>query len=370
MTHWLDMLEVGESDELEAVYMASLKAQLAKYGLFINYEKDRAGLDLGLHLYRQSSDRKTHPSLTRVWMQAKSKHTSALSPEAYSAAESVTITLSLGHLLFWASAPEAVYLLVYIESADEFLAVEVGELVDTYGGVASHLQLASEGQKTKTVHINKTHTLGKAIDRMPTHRSMRIDGPGFRGRPLGHRYDPLRSELEPMRPNDYIALVDALLAAHDYRSSDWKDDGEFTSTGTLRAGLGTIHLTYEWTLQMFTEFGYGPNSDFRVESEPLHVHGEIAVLIDADPDEDRDCAAVLNSLLFEARERHIDKLLVFVNTSESSIRVATGWRLAAEGFYCWPQTLGSLSFNVLVTTNVYLDFLDRLRWKYVNYLPD
>jgi hypothetical protein len=33
-----------------------------------------------------------------------------------------------------------------------------------------------------------------------------------------------------------------------------------------------------------------------------------------------------------------------------------------------PQGLGSLAFNVLTATLVYLEFLDRLRWRYVNYL--
>jgi hypothetical protein len=35
--------------------MAKLKAALAPVGLLIEYEKDRAALDLGLHLYDRSS---------------------------------------------------------------------------------------------------------------------------------------------------------------------------------------------------------------------------------------------------------------------------------------------------------------------------
>jgi hypothetical protein len=32
-----------------------------------------------------------------------------------------------------------------------------------------------------------------------------------------------------------------------------------------------------------------------------------------------------------------------------------------------PQGLGSLAFNVLMATNIYLEFLDRISWRMVNY---
>ena len=42
---------VGEHDLFEQTYTAAFKARLSRYGLFLNYENDRAALDLGLHLY-------------------------------------------------------------------------------------------------------------------------------------------------------------------------------------------------------------------------------------------------------------------------------------------------------------------------------
>ena len=45
-----------------------------------------------------------------------------------------------------------------------------------------------------------------------------------------------------------------------------------------------------------------------------------------------------------------------------------GWRSALEPLAGSPQGLGSLAFNVLTATLVYLEFVDRLRWKYVNYI--
>ena len=64
---------------------------------------------------------------------------------------------------------------------------------------------------TMTLRIPKSMTLDIALAHMPSHRSMRIDGPAFRGRPLGHNFDPLRSELNPMLPTEFVELVDGLL---------------------------------------------------------------------------------------------------------------------------------------------------------------
>jgi hypothetical protein len=45
---------------------------------------------------------------------------------------------------------------------------------------------------------------------------MRIDGPAFRGRPLGHRLDPLRCILDTLEPDDFLVIVKSLLAAYEF----------------------------------------------------------------------------------------------------------------------------------------------------------
>ena len=49
------------------------------------------------------------------------------------------------------------------------------------------------------------------------HKSMRVDGLAWRGRPLGHRFDPLRTELTNLDTGTFTAQVEALLTTHDYR---------------------------------------------------------------------------------------------------------------------------------------------------------
>jgi len=60
-------------------------------------------------------------------------------------------------------------------------------------------------------------------------------------------------------------------------------------------------------------------------------------------------------------------VLVFFNSAEADAAVFGGWR-RLFGLTGTPQGLGSLAFNVLTATSVYLEFLDRLTWDYVNYL--
>ena len=67
-------LTVGAYDVLEEKYTYRLRAYLADYGLPIIYPKDRAGLDLGLHIFNPRSEGTQDRTLsgTRVWMQCKS----------------------------------------------------------------------------------------------------------------------------------------------------------------------------------------------------------------------------------------------------------------------------------------------------------
>jgi hypothetical protein len=99
---------------------------------------------------------------------------------------------------------------------------------------------------------------------MPRHRSLRLDGPEYRGRPLGHRLDPLRSVLDPFAPGDFEALVERLLKAHDFRPTREIEIASLLDRpiGMASATVGRLYLTYEWTTPLETEFGVGPDSDF------------------------------------------------------------------------------------------------------------
>lgn len=362
------MPAIGDDDEFESNYMAKLKAKLAPVGLLVNYEKDRAALDLGLHLYARGPAG-TQASSVRVWLQAKGRHDASFSYEDFANAALIAVGgLPVDTVKYWYTAPEPVYLVAYVESVDEFLAADVRELVDDLGGMPHLVSLGD--QQTMTLHLSTEATLERALVAMPKHRSMRIDGPSFRGRPLGHGHDPLRSELSPLGPDDFEELVNALLAAHDFRPGEWRPLSCLPGHREPRACIGTLGFTYEWVLPMMTEFGFDADSDFRIEGEPFSAHGQVLVVVDPDGEPSAERGEELEDLLDEAVAKGVTQALVFTNAREADASAYATWRLLVEPAApsCQPQRLGSLAFNVLVTTNVYLQFFDRLTWRFVNFL--
>ncbi|WP_108249982.1 DUF4365 domain-containing protein [Planctomonas deserti] len=265
------MPNIGDDDVFENAYMHDLRAKLSKRGVLVEYEFDRAAIDVGVHMWVETDDGAHDVSGPRVWMQAKGYHAETLTAEEFAAAEAVkTHAVSMDHVRFWYNAPEPVYLVEYVESVDTFFADDVRDLVDKRGGLGKVVEAGA----TTTFHIPKSKTLDDALDRMPTHRSMRIDGPAWRGRPLGHGIDPMRSELAPMAPDLFIRVVTALLNAHDFRVHG--GDGKLAplsglATDRPTVAVGTLYLTYEWVLPLFTEFGFDDGTDFRIEGGPLYA---------------------------------------------------------------------------------------------------
>lgn len=75
------MPTIGRTDDFESRYTTKLKARLAPLGQFVEYQRDRAALDLGLHLYEDGSGEHGDRTLSqvRVWFQLKGKLASTLS---------------------------------------------------------------------------------------------------------------------------------------------------------------------------------------------------------------------------------------------------------------------------------------------------
>jgi hypothetical protein len=261
-----------------------------------------------------------------------------------------------------------VYLACYVEALNQFLVADVRDLVEARGGLSWLRELKQCGQATTTLRISLTATLDNALDRMPRHRSMRMDGPEFRGRPLGHRLDPLRSELGIMTPDLFGDVVDRLLVAHGFVPDRDLDLSAFDSLGTVRATVGRLHYRYEWTSPLFTEFGFDRDSSFREESAPFGIQGDVLVVRHTEalqaPISNEGVAQQMSQLIAEG----VRDALVFVNASEGRAEFIGGWRVEAlrPMRVQWPQGLGSLAYNVLTATNVYFEFVDRLPWRYIN----
>jgi hypothetical protein len=369
------MPRVGESDLFESSYRKKLDRRLDPYGVLIEYAADRAALDGGVHLYKPRDPNAgdgAEVGGVRVWFQCKGIRTSTLpAGEVESSVDVAVSGLSVDHVQFWYSAAEPVYLIIYLESVDQFLARDVRDLVDERGGIAFLQQLRSDGQATLTLRIPRDATLERALETMPQHRSLRIDGPPFRGRPLGHRFDPLRSWLAKMEPDLFVELVGELLDAHDYRPTREIDLASLLDRdiGIATATVGTLYLTYEWTFPGATEFGYDPGTEFRIEAKPETAHGQVMVVCHSHVDDAPRRTDDLAALVTQLREEQIERALVFFNESEMSVPGMVGsWRVALEPLVHTPQGVDSLGFNVLTTTLVYLDFVDRLSWRVLNYL--
>ncbi|HEX8779702.1 MAG TPA: hypothetical protein VF728_00840, partial [Nocardioides sp.] len=143
-------------------------------GTKVTYDRDRAATDLGYHLLAPGT---LEHLQVKVWFQLKGIHRETLGRREAEDASFVTVRVAVRDLLFWQAGPEATYLVVYIESLDEFVAEDVRDIVGRQwpeGG----LRAALDGQQSIGVRVSRTAVLtDERIAAMTKHRSMRIDGP-------------------------------------------------------------------------------------------------------------------------------------------------------------------------------------------------
>jgi hypothetical protein len=306
----------------------------------------------------------------RVWFQLKGIRASTLGPEELKGSDEVPISgLLVDHIQYWAAHPEPVYLAVYLQAVDGFIAQDVRDLVERNGGFA-WLREAAQSQGTATLRMSLSAGLEEALDQMPRHRSLRLDGPDFRGRPLGHRLDPLRCELDRMAPEHFEKLVGRLLEVHEFRPEREFDLGPYlrSPVGSVRAFIGRLYLTYEWTTPLETEFGVESENDlFRSEARPHSAQGDVLVVVHSDVEGAPRPSEAAADLVEALQDEGVEQALVFFNAPDLEAAMLGGWRTTLPSLARIPQGLGSLAFNVLTGTTVYLEFLDRLSWRYLNY---
>lgn len=364
----------GTHDVFEDGYLDRLKALWSSKGLKVEYVKDRAALDGGLHLYSAPASGERTVSQTRVWFQAKGKRSSTLPRSALANRDHVDVQVPVDHVRFWYASAEPVYLIVYVESADLFLAEDVRDIVDRQW--QSFYQQVPRSQQTVTLNVRTDAVLDDALTmRMLRHRSMRIDGPAFRGRPLGHRFDPLRSEMSPPAPALFERIVNKILDAHGFRIAITCAAPAISErVAGLRIVRGKFHQTLEWQWPMGTSVGFGEDEDEPRREAPVDfVHGDCLIIVDSSGNMKRYTEAESDALTTLVRGTGADRALIFVNGTE--LEGVGLWRGAlydlndlTKGCNCWPVALGSLSYMVLIASLVYLEFAPDLAWQYLNYL--
>jgi hypothetical protein len=257
----------------------------------------------------------------------------------------------------------------YIEAIDDFIAEDVRDIVDRQWPHGSFYPSVPPSQGTATLRVSKAKRLDSdRLFGMLSHRSMRIDGPGFRGRPLGHRFDPLRSQIAPCPPALLSRIATELLDAHDFRESD-----AIVLSPHLVVRIGRLYQTLEWQSPAFAEYGVGADDDFRDDPIIDSIHGRVALLIDSSPNRDNlsgDERNALASLLGDCDAT----VAVLYNGKELS---STGglWRstlrdVCAEESFRRFRVMGleSITSLLLVATLIYLEVAPELTWDHVNYL--
>jgi hypothetical protein len=365
---------LNAEEVFEDRYTDAFKQRFHGRGVVIKYDRDRAARDMGVHPTAPGS---LELSSVRVWFQLKGIHSGTMDEPTLGSAETVPVRLDVDDVKKWYAAPEAVYIVVYLEAVDEFVGEDLRDLVDrrfadhrgSFGSKMSALD-----QESITLHVRKEAIVdGDRIGRMLEHRSMRIDGPAWRGRPLGHRFDPLRSELGVLESSLFIELVEALLTAHDFRIDERLDAGELLAgvrDGTDEADLcvGTMYSTYEWSFPLSVEYGVPPDTDFREEGQTFRVQGPTAVLVHSRFGDHAKRAEGAEHLLTSLRDRGVERVLVIANAPDTLLLAS--YRSVLGDLFEIPQGQGSLAYSVLVTPLVFMEFQDRLTWKFVNYLWD
>jgi hypothetical protein len=162
-------MKIGAADEFENFYMTKFRQLAAPYGLFVEYTRDRAGRDIGLHLTQPAASIKgkiVTPAL--IWFQMKGVMKETLSLKDYKKAEEVSIVLETAHLRFWYMNLQPAYLAVYIGSADCFLAIDIKDWAHRNYGAA----ILQHPQKTITVKVHKRNVLDDQFFRLALDRNL------------------------------------------------------------------------------------------------------------------------------------------------------------------------------------------------------
>lgn len=374
----LRMVGMGAADELEARYTAKFANLVAGRGVMIDYRKDRFGVDTGLQFYvegtkpdRKGHDRKYfHATSVRVWFQFKGIQAETLTAEEFARKDAVAVEVEIEHLKFWFASPEPVYITFYVESVDQFVTIDARDFVDQKWGATFYAQMESYSGEKVTISIPTDSTLTpERLDRMLSHRSMRIDGPAFRGRPLGHRFDPLRSELATPPDELWSSLVEDILEAHDYELLHRERAGD------VEVQIGRLRQTLLWQSPAFTEIGYTVPGDLRVEAEPESLFGDVLLFLDhADA---RQSFSDEESAMIDKHTAQTNLGLAYAVLLRAPDLSAHGgiWRAAlnesplANYDTRWSSLgLEALTFLVLTCTLIYLDHAPEFEWEYTNYI--
>ena len=365
---------LNPEEVFEDRYTSAFTSRFHGRGLQVAYVRDRAARDVGFHLTAPGT---MELSNVRVWFQLKGKHRETLSAKDLAELSEVAVGVDVDDVKKGYAAPEAVYLVIYLESLDEFIGEDIRDIVDRmFVGNRSTpgATLAAKTEKTMKLGVHKDAIVNDdRILSMLQHRSMRIDGPTWRGTSLGHRYDPLRCELGIQEPSTFVELIERLLTLHDYQIDQRLDVSAFlkgVAEGTDEAFLsvGTMRSMYEWPFSLGVEFGHSPDTQVRDEGEMLSVYGRTAVFVHSRFGGHAEPANEAETVRHMIRDLGVHKVLAIGNASEPLLLAS--YRDLFGDLFEFPQGSAGLAYSVLTSPLVLIEFAERLKWRFVNYMWD
>lgn len=371
-------------DENELVYTDKFLAAAHRHGVSIRYTTDRAALDLGLHLTIPLNDRLKAVTGSRVWFQFKGidADKNGISKEKFDKISEIPQSVKIEHLRQWCRYAEPVYLTVYLRALDKFFAIDIQEYAEARwrGGVFKDAPFTDEKGKVQewvTVYIPKSAEVNEDFwRRLGAHRSMRIDGASFQGRPLAHGHDAQTRVPRIMEPVLFEDIVGELLPAHRYRLLGTGDaykiyPGGLAAGDVVSISIGKVYDPYQYEPYMTRDLL--PDADgYREDGQTHKIQGDCAVVIHSSV-KTRPDVAMLRSLAQGLEARGIKNLLVFVNHYASSLALVEG----AEEYNCFPeysevvrgtkvscvpQHLEDIGKTLSLATNVYVNFRERIPW--------
>jgi hypothetical protein len=143
------MVIVGKEDEFEHWYREKFRSFTAQFGQFVEYERDIATRDIGLHLTEPLTSGGAKLTTCLCWFQMKGIMAETLSKQEAKAAATFNCRMKVEHLRFWFLQPMPTYLALYIESLDRFFILNLQRYIeDTWGR-----DILSLGQKTAAVEV-------------------------------------------------------------------------------------------------------------------------------------------------------------------------------------------------------------------------
>lgn len=142
---------VGKTDSFERKYMEKFRSFASNYGEFVHYERDRGARDIGLHFIKPLPSRKEKVTASLCWFQMKGIMETTLSREKFDQNDEIKLHLKVEHLKFWFLQPNPTYLVIYIESKDLFLIMNIQSYI--------------ENVWSKNILLNKNKTISVSISK-------------------------------------------------------------------------------------------------------------------------------------------------------------------------------------------------------------